>query len=105
MSEPEFLTPPQLPPKARVTKAGSVVPVVPRDDGKQNVPFNPQPGQIKEPLRLVYKYTGTCPRCANRVETIEIPVDKSKTKIIVVAWCPVCKTQSHTQTVQRLSTD
>jgi hypothetical protein len=71
-------------------------------DKPQVIPTTPPPTiQIKEKeLELVYKYIGNCPTCHAPVDTI--PLESTKEKIIVVAWCPACKKNLKQRGVEKL---
>lgn len=61
-----------------------------------------QPERKPQPIALTYKYTGTCQECRTPVETIELDVPGKKTKVFVVAWCPMCKEAKNQEELTRL---
>ncbi len=48
------------------------------------------------PIRLVYKYEGTCEECSGELDTIGAKVGE---KVVMIAYCPACKKQHTLQEV------
>ena len=56
----------------------------------------------KIPIKLVYKYEGSCEKCEGELDTLEIDAVAEKGKIVVVGWCNACKKQVRQRTVIKL---
>lgn len=84
-------------------KTPAALPPIPNDTvplpKKLNLEKKPQK---PEPIKLKYTYTGTCPDCMSRVETLEIELDKRTHKVHAVAFCNGCKKQLEVREVSKL---
>lgn len=66
---------------------------------------DPTPAQlpitVKIPILLTYQYTGTCD-CGTNVETLNLDDPHTSSKQALIAWCPICKKQLQTKTVNKI---
>lgn len=74
----------------RVTKAGEQPKISPT---APQIPTKPVPIKQDKPLKLTYKYEGTCGKCKTPVTTLLVKLDGRTREMAAIAFCLMCSTQ------------
>jgi hypothetical protein len=67
-----------------------------------NQETNKPPANL-EPIKLIHKYIGNCPKCGHPVETIELSITNKKNKVRIVCWCNTCHKQLEDKEVFKIN--